>query len=195
MSEPVSAVSIAAAALAMQFSIVVVMFVGAFLLGLGVRHSPFWRENRDTSGYLWFLIAFSLITIGLLLVSEEFSTTWAPRFGSSLVPGISWRTSLLLVFCLNIACVGILTGATGGSAASPFAPLFFLMPPLALFLRSPLSHVLIYSFLAATFFTITLRHTPRDLGVSDTRWRASSWFVAISCFALATFLGYITRPL
>jgi glucose-6-phosphate-specific signal transduction histidine kinase len=195
MTEPVSAASIAAAALAMQFSIVVVMFAGAFLLGLGVRHSPFWREGRDTSGYLWFLVFFSLTTIGLLVISEEFSTTWAPLFGSSLVPGISWRTSLLLVFCANIGCVGVLIGATGGSAASPFAPLFFLMPPLAIFLRSPPSHVLLYSVLATVAFTVTLRQAPRDLGVSDTRWRMSSWFVAISCFALATFLGYITRPL
>jgi len=196
LGEPVTPIGITAAALIMQFSLVVIMFAAAFIMRIGVRHSPFWREGQDTSASLWLLIAFSLLTIGILLISEEFSTMWVPLFGSVDLPGLSWSASLAVVFTADLVCISALAAATGGSSLSPFAPLYFVMPPLSIFLRSSLVQVVCYFLLASVLFSLGLRSARGiDLGVSEMRARTASWVVAIACFALATLVGYLTRPL
>jgi hypothetical protein len=96
----------------------------------------------------------ALVTIGLLVFSDEYSGTWRPLFGEALNAGVPWSAALLLVFLLDIGWVSILVVATGGSVISPFGSLFFLVPPLAIFLRESLGRIVLYLALVTVSFTI-----------------------------------------
>jgi hypothetical protein len=103
-------------------------------------------------------------------------------------------------------CVTILVFLTGGGSESVFSPIYFIVPALAIFLREPLGRVITYLIVVSLAFTITLlrvditesRIAPslRINRLDDSKGYADKialWFVSISCFTFATYIGYITR--
>lgn len=195
MKEAVSPINITAAALITQFSIIIIMFVGATILRGGEKYLPFYRDVPRSSFFGWLILTFALVTIGGLIFSDEFSSFWKPLFGTIAFPTIQWSVALLIMFTLNIICVSILVRGTGGSFVSPFSPIYFILPALAIFLREGMGRIIIYLMLVSIMFTLNLKY--RDRLAEEVGGKSRSfayWLVSILCFILATFIGYVTRP-
>jgi len=196
MIEAVSPVNITAAALITQFSIIIIMFIGTTILREGDKSVPFYRSIPVSSFFSWLILSFALVTIGCLIFSDEFSNIWKPLFGTTALPTIRWSYSLLIMFTLNIICVSLLIKDTGGSIISPFSPIYFILPALAIFLREGLGRIVFYLVLVSIMFTFNLISTGnlRGQAVGGEARSFAYWFISISCFSLATFIGYVTRP-
>ena len=137
--------------------------------------------------------------MGTLVFSDEFSSFWKPLFGSSGFYIMGWSTALLLVLSFDIVYTCVIVGQTGGSAASAFTPLYFILPPLAIFLRETPRRILFYTVLVAVLFSVNLVITFKEQEISEDHEdrRAPTlayWFVSIASFSLATLVGYVTRP-
>lgn len=195
MREAVSPINITAAALITQFSIIIIMFIGATILRGGEKSIPFHRDVPRSSFFSWLILSFALVTIGGLIFSDEFSNIWKPLFGIIAFPTIRWSYALLVMFALNIIYVSILVRGTGGSLVSPFSPIYFILPALAIFLREGFGRIIFYLVLISIMFTYNLiyRDDLREEVGGKSRFFAY-WFISISCFILATFIGYVTRP-
>lgn len=195
MKEAVSPINITAAALITQFSIIIIMFIGTTILRGGEKSIPFYRYVPTSSFFSWLILSFALITIGSLIFCDEFSSIWRPLFDTTAFPTIRWSYSLLIMFTLNIICVSILVKGTGGSLISPFSHIYFTLPALAIFLREGFGRIIFYLVLVSVMFTYNLvyRDDLREEVGGQSRSFAY-WFISISCFILATFIGYVTRP-
>lgn len=182
MGEQISPVNITGAALISQFSIIVIMFIGTAI--------------ADKVTHLFFIILLLAISsIGCLVFTDEFSKIWSPMLNNLSIPNLYWSKALMIVFLLNILCAFVLVMATGGSKSSPFTPLYFLFPPLAIFLREPLLNIVVYVLLISTLFTIKLRVIyTQNTYAEVNRNTGAFWFVSVACFLLTTFIGYVTRP-
>ncbi len=188
MENTITVVNVAAAALITQFSIGCILSVAAFVLRREQEAKPFWEEQLFDS-MPWIVIAFSLITTGALFFSEPYSNLWRPLFGDFGVFSIQYSHALLVTFLVDIGAIFWLSSLTGG-ANSPFTPVFFILPALAIFLREGFGRVVLYVFLISAFFTWGLfQDTP-----STSKHRLAYWIVSISSFVLATVVGYVTRP-
>lgn len=196
MTDSVQPVNITAAALIAQFSLVVIMSVAAIVMWRAEGFVPFHRYDPTSSSLAVVILVFALVTIGALVFSDEFSTVWAPLFGATTFPTLSWSTAILLVFTVDILCVAFVVIASGGAQGSPFTPIFFIMPALAIFLREPLWRVLWYLVTVSLGFTLALLAGRRFSWANPSeRWlRFALWFVSIACFILATLVGWVTRP-
>lgn len=195
MKEFVSPINITAAALITQFSIIIIMFLGATILRGGEKYLPFYRDVPRSSFFGWLILSFAIVTIGSLIFSDEFSSIWKPLFGTIAFPTVRWSFALLITFTLNIICISFLVRGTGGSLVSPFSPIYFILPALAIFLREGLGRIIFYLILVSIMFSFNLifRESLRE-EVGGTSRPLAYWFVSISCFILATFIGYVTRP-
>ena len=119
----VNSLNIMSAAIIIQFSICAIMFIGAWTLYWG--KDPFVLSNQretDFSKLSRIIIPFFLLTIGCLLLSDEFSKLYNPLFGNAYLTLLRWSVALVIVYTLNVACAAILVGKTGGSRTSPFSP-------------------------------------------------------------------------
>ena len=187
MIETIKPINITGAAIFAQFYIIIIMFVGSSILYRGQGFVPSTIRPKFST-LPWFIMGFGLLSIGFLIFSDEFSLVWKPLFGAIDFPTITWSTALFVVFTVDIICTTLLVFLTGGSRNSAFSPIFFLLPTLAIFLREPLSHILIYLISISVIFSILLkRWTDRE--ENDFAY----WFISIACFVLATFIGYVTR--
>ncbi len=189
MQETLTTVNIAGAALITQISLLAIMALGAMIIHFMEITS---QCNPRYSGLGWIILVSSLLSLFFLVYSVEFSTLWKPVFRSTEPTLLRWSTSILLMFLINIACATILVRATGGSRDSPFTPIYFILPALSIFLREGLGRILLYLILVSVVFSINMFVTDYErIGGSK---KISLWFVSISCFVLATYIGYITRP-
>lgn len=199
MTDGVGPANITAAAMATQFCILVIVFVGTLLVRSTEPRLSVYVGTKGVKDHLWFQLIFALITMGTLVFSDEFSSFWKPLFGSSGFYIMGWSTALLLVLSFDIVYTCVIVGQTGGSAASPFTPLYFILPPLAIFLRETPRRILFYTVLVAVLFSVNLVITFKEQEISEDLEdrRAPTlayWFVSIASFSLATLVGYVTRP-
>ncbi len=201
MTDLIKPVNIAGAAIITQISLIAIMFVGALIL----RFRSIYYGVQRFSNLGWIILLFSLITLFSMVYSDEFSTLWGPLFVTARPTLLKWSTAIMLMFIFNIICVAILVFLTGGGRESVFSPIYFIIPALAIFLREPLGRVITYLIAVSLAFTITLL----PIGIIESLTlsmrfnrsddskvyadRIALWFVSISCFALATYIGYITR--
>jgi hypothetical protein len=194
LDSEVKPVNVAAAALIAQFSIGCVLSVAAFVLTDAEQAKPFW-EARVSRSMPWIVGAFSLLTTGVLLFSEPYSNLWKPLLGDLGAPSIQSSTALLIAFLSDILVVFMLTALTGG-AFSPFVPVFFILPALAIFLRQGFARVVWYVILISILFSVGFLETysAPEGPMAGARRNFAYWFVSIACFVLATFIGYVTRP-
>lgn len=192
MNQSISPINITAAALITQFSIILILFIGAIILNKWEGFVPFYAMKQDFSKFAWIILALALITIGCLVFSDEFSTTWTPLFGSLSFHAISWSTAILIMFVMNIICVTIMVSHTGGSRFSPFIPIYFMLPALAIFLREPLSRIILHLIFISIVFTWNFSQN-KDVDSNSSAPSFAYWFISIACFVLSTFIGYVTR--
>lgn len=194
MIQSVSPVNIIAAAVIIQFSLMLIFaFCAIFLRG---KRKRFMTEPEPTTywGFSGIVLAFSLMTIGLLVFSDEFSNVWKPLFGEFNFRGIEWSKAFFLIFTLDIVWVSIMVGMTGGSAVSALSPIYFILPALAIFLRESLSSILIYLILIIASFSWNLTFNLGDYDEDRSSPRLAYWIVSVASVILTTCIGYLTRP-
>jgi len=193
VKDSVNPSNITGAAVIAQFAIIVIMFVGAAILHKGEETAPFYYGRSRFSHLGWKILAFALLTIGCLLFSDEFSKLWRPLLEDVSIPTLPWRLAVLVMFLSDIVLVTILVSNTGGSKDSAFAPLFFLLPTLAILLREPLGRLLLYVSLTIVSFSIMFYRNFAVDRDSEQSKPVAYLIVSIACFILATFIGYVTR--
>ena len=182
-----SDVSIIPTALIAQISILAIMCIGSFLIAL---------DQREALGAGFIILALTLLTIIPLMLTSGYSAFWTPRFGASPDMGIHHSTSMVLMFLLDILALSLFVWKTGGSLNSPFQAIYFLLPALAIFLREPKNRLLLYFVLITISFSLLMSivHKRSWYDSSVRIHRVAYWFVAVACFALAMYIGYITQP-
>jgi hypothetical protein len=193
--------NITAAALLTQLLLLVGIFFGAAILKRGdVSHK--YRPLRvveplftPLSPLPWLVGVLALVTLVPLSLSDDFTPLVEPMLGGLALPSIAAGTSRLVMFLTDILIIGLVVFLTGGSRQSPFTAIFFILPALAIFLREPSSHLVLYLLLVSTWFTVGMgRERLSDEIVAERALVVSYWFVAIYCLALTTFVAYVTRP-
>ncbi len=196
MDNTVVPINIAAGALIAQFSLLVIMFSAAIILKRGEMYTPAYRRETSYSSLSWIILSLTLITIGFLVFSDEISNVWNPVFGTMQFSGIKWSTSLFMMFTFDISYVSFLVALSGGSQRSPFSPIYFLLPALAIFLREPLSRIIFYLICISLSFSYNLfsPYAHYKIGDDPLSRRLAYFLVSVACFLLAMFIGYLTRP-
>lgn len=189
MTEVISTVNIAGAALITQISLLAIMTIGAIIIHFVGNTSPY-KPSYSALG--WIILICSLLSLFSLVYSLEFSALWKPVFRSTEPTLLRWSTSILLMFLINIICVTILVRTTGGSVNSPFTPIYFILPALSIFLREGLARIMLYCALVSLLFSYNMLSA--DYNRDEANMKFSLWVVSIACFVLATYIGYITRP-
>jgi hypothetical protein len=181
-------VSITAVALIAQVSILAIMCIGSFLIALDQREAL-------VAGFI--LLALALLTVVPLMLTSGYTAIWIPYFGGSTEIGIQRSASIALMFVFDILALSALVWKTGGSLNTPFQTIYFLLPALAIFLREPVIRLLLYFTFVTTSFTLLM------FLVAEHSWYNSSvpihrlayWLMAVACFALSMYIGYVTRPI
>jgi hypothetical protein len=180
-----------AAAFIAQIAIWVIVSVGASMLVFG-------DQGTGAGCAPWAILICFLLTTVFLVFTNELSNLWRPLFPGTPFMGIPLGTALALMFVTDAILVMFLVAITGGSHPSPFTPIYFLLPVLAIFLRESPSKILFYTALVSVFFSINMVAGAQVIGPGgddgDRRRRSVYWVVSIASFALATWIGLITRP-
>jgi hypothetical protein len=191
--------NITGAAFIAQFAIIVIMFIGAAILHKAEGKATFFYGRRRFPQLVWYIVVFALLTIGCLLFSDEFSKLWRPLLEDASIPTMPWRLAVVVMFLSDIVLVTILVFYTDGSKDSPLGPLYFLLPTLAILLREPLERLVLYVSLTIISFSIMLylNFAINRFAIKpdneQTNRPTAYLTVSISCFILATFIGWVTR--
>jgi hypothetical protein len=59
------------------------------------------------------------------------------------------------MFTLDVLCVNFMVLGSGGARASPFSPIYFILPALAIFLRESPTRIWFYLILVLVVFSLT----------------------------------------
>jgi hypothetical protein len=193
MSGTATPSSIVAAALVMQFSIIAIFFVGAMWVGRLEKHEFVRFYQAPTVGRsTWILLMLTVVTLGSLLLSDQFSQLWHPLSAGVNFGWVRWSRAIFVVFLLDICASAALVRLSGGSARSPFTPVYFVLPALGFFLREAPPRVVFYTVLIVVLFIAGLATEERnELGIDYTGAFA---FVSVACLLLSVLMGYLTRP-
>ena len=178
-------VNLAAAALIAQFVFVVILMVGSIV----VRLPDHPDEVRGSPSFMGAILLLAVITLGALMLSDDLAAIWRPVYANLKFTAPSLSTGFLIVFFADALFVWFLIWLTGGSTQSPFTPVLFMIPTLAIFLREPLGRVLFYVCSVGVVFIVTLGQPQGTHGN-----RIATGWVALTCLALTTHIGFITRP-
>ena len=181
-----ASLSLAAAAVVMQFSLIVILSLGVLILR-AQRETG--HEERELAAVLFLAIP----ALGSVLFADRFAGAWIAQFSVDAWPTFSWQAAMLAAFSTDILLVSLLVAWTGGAQHSAFSPALLLLPSLALFLREPLDHLLWYLAAISIAFTISALRRPSDNRSLYIRPLAF-WFVSMASFFLATGIGFATRP-
>lgn len=179
-----------------QLFLLVIVFFGILVLRAGERKLSVYSESPRpaTRTHPVLFAGFALLTLGLLIFSEEVLFYSKPVFGDVELPGIGRTNAFLFVFALDILGASFLIRITGGSKNSPFGAVLFTLPVLSIFLREPPGRFLWYTFaVAALFLLVQVDMARRDIEENPNH-RAAFSFVTLGCLALSTMVGYATRP-
>jgi hypothetical protein len=190
--ETIKPASVAGAAFLMQGSLLVIIFFGV----------GWYREARHLGNSVK-AVAFGLglilaiLTISILGLSEDYYRIWGAMMGDLQLPTIGRSAAMLCVFLSDIVVTIILISLTGGTRASPFTSVLFLIPSLAIFLRESPAKFLTYAAIVGAYYWLSCRASYTDstrlsYGIDD--GVAAHRVVNIGCLILATLTGYITRP-
>jgi hypothetical protein len=191
---PVSPVAVVGGAMIAQVSLIGIMLIGGLFIRRSDRVARLW--NRSTLAiFSWLILALAVTTLGILGTTDAFSSVWVPLFGEGNLPALfGWSSALRITIVLDILAVTVLVLGTGGAKNSPFQPLYFLIPTLAIFLREPKAWIATYVVLASLAFSVSLANRPVHQQDEQGRWLVAYWFVTISSFVLAAYIGVVTRP-
>jgi len=178
-----------------QFFLLVITFVGIAVLHRGeARITRMLGEPRPASRLFYPVFGFALLTIGILVFTEDVLLFSKPVFGDLDFPSISKSTAFALVFSLNLVGAAALIIGTGGARESPFGALLFILPALAIFLRETPGRFISYTIAAAILFLIVQYDEVAHDYKENTNYRKAFAWVTLLCLALSTLVGYATRP-
>jgi len=172
-----TAVSLRDAALRAQVVTGTVLFLASLMLRQR-RSVSQWARYLPTYEHLaWIILAVTLATTGILAFVNPSSQT-------------HWAIAMLITFGADLACLWILIATTGGSFNSPFRPVLFLLPSIAIFLQEPASRVLTYLAGSLAIFTYTFKVPLPSMDARDrSRYRVANSLVSIACLVLAVYIG------
>jgi hypothetical protein len=193
-------VNVSGAILVVQLCLIVIFFFGT-----AVNFENRARSNRvKLYGATILLAIFSILAVAM---SADFYAIWAPILGDVTLPTIARSNAFAWVFTLDIVVTMVLVAWTGGTLESPFTAVLFLIPALAIFLRETPTKFFLYATLVGVYYYLSVgfdmrkRATYESLDPFTTYSRfgntavAAHRFVNLGCLALATVIGYITRPI
>jgi hypothetical protein len=194
--QAIQPINIAGATFLVQFLLVAVLIIGVYIINAGLSSIDTSRnigyKNKRLGQIQITSIAIGvLISFAALLISDSFFSTWSPVFQGIGINTISTKTSVAVVFAVDLAVVTYLIWLSGGVDRSPFTSILFTLPALAIFLRLEASAFIwcaIYS--GAAYLFILYFYT----GDKEIEGQHSKAFVNISCLGLSILTGYITRP-
>lgn len=190
-------VNIIAATILMQIFLILIMYIGVQLIKRIANHARIFNSYPITTlVFAWRILPFSIITIVLLLFSNDFTGLWAPLFPGLPLPTLASSDTVLLVVAANIIFVSYLIYLSGGSQASPFSSILFTLPTLSIFLRVPFKGVLFFVILVwITFSTTYIVYSKPQEKIDHLKGYFSTAFYAISvmCLLLTTLIAYVTR--
>lgn len=159
------------------------------------------QSSTDEKAQWLIIIIFGMcLTLAALSFTDEFHQIWSPILNDVHLPTWSRETVTKLVFIVNYLVVVLLIIYTGGAQRSPFTPVLFLLPTLAIFLRQPPKFIVFYGLVSAVYYLFAtidrpFQHEYRVRGsIGDRDSKNAQRFVAIACLALTLSIGYITRP-
>jgi hypothetical protein len=191
----ISPVSISSVVL-VQIFILAIMFLGSLFLWAGLQEvGSFGRVPPEPSVYLWLIGGVGIMTVGALALSGQPLVVSRPEFGITSIPQVELSWAHLVLFFLDFVCVVVLVFGTGGSRVSPFTPIYFILPPLAIFLGETPRLIIGCFICSAIAFTMTLPDAtePVQRTVGARRAMFTYWFVSISSL-VTTFVAFVTRP-
>ena len=172
---------------------VAILFVGGGILSGASTRTAWWKGERVYRAVWWELLVLLLVTAGALVFTATMSAVWSPLFHSTSFSGLSDGTALLTVFLLDIVVVTRLVYSTGGSVGSPFQPLFFFIPTIALLLQESVLRIAIYCLLISIAFLVLLYRSAPPPSERPGRVKQAYGFVTIACLALTMLVGLLTR--
>ena len=185
--------TIISGALLSQILMVAILFVGSSILSGASTRNAWWKGERVYRAVWWELLVLLLVTAGALVFTVTMSSVWSPLFHGTSFSGLSDQTALLVVFILDIVVVTRLVYSTGGSVSSPFQPLFFFIPTIALLLRESVLRIVIYCVLISVAFLVLLYQSAPPPSERPGRVKQAYGFVTVACLALTMLVGVLTR--
>lgn len=185
--------TVIAGALLFQLLMGVILFAGVQILrGSSLRGSS-WRGERVYGNLWWELLILLLATIGVLVFTSSMSNLWGGLFRGTTFTGLSNSLSLLVVFAVDIMVTTRIVYLTGGSVESPFQPLFFFIPTVALLLHESAWRVLAYSAVLSIAFIVLLNYSAPAASEHPRRTKQAYGFVSIAFLFLTVCVGLLTR--
>jgi len=178
-----------------QFFLLVITFLGIVVLQRGenqLTHMP--GTPRPASKLFYPVFGFALLTLGVLVFSEDVLLFSKPVFGDLDFPSISKPTAFLVVFILDLLGAAILIGVTGGSRDSPFGAILFALPALSIFLRESPTRFFSYTIGAAILFILVQSDEETTVFSNNPSYKTSFTWVTLLVLGLSTLVGYATRP-
>nr|WP_298151131.1 hypothetical protein [uncultured Pseudoxanthomonas sp.] len=180
-------------ALLSQVLLGVLMFVAASIMRAHQPRTAFFRGEPVHSEYSWLILTLLLVSVAVLVFTHSMSAMWVGLFQNTTFVGIQDRTATAIVFIINIVVTTLLVADTGGSIDSPFQPIFFLIPTLALLLFESSLRVVIYAALVCVCFTYLLVQANPLHAAHRAGAKKAYGFVSIASLALAVLIGLLTR--
>ena len=179
-----------------QFMLLVIAFLGIVVLQRGETQMTRLPGTPRPASKLFFpVFGFALITIGILVFTNDVLLFSKPVFGDIEFPGISKSVAFILVFLFDLFGAATLILVTGGSRDSPFSAILFSLPALAIFLRESPERYLSYALVAAMLFLLVQTNIARSTLSDNPNYKSAFTWVTLLCLMLSTLLGYATRPL
>ncbi|MHB1058593.1 MAG: hypothetical protein ACYC0F_12025 [Rhodanobacter sp.] len=185
--------TIVSGALLSQILMAVILFIGGGILSGASSRNAWWKGERVYRAVWWELLVLLLVTAGALVFTESMSSVWSPLFHGTSFSGLSDERALLIVFVLDIVVLTRLVYSTGGSVSSPFQPLFFFIPTIALLLRESVLRIVIYCLLISVSFLVLLYQSAPPPSERPGRVKQAYGFVTVACLALTMLVGLLTR--
>lgn len=180
-------------ALLSQVLLGVLMFVAASIMQAHQPRTAMFRGEPIHSEYSWLILILLLVSVATLVFTHSLSSFWVGLFQNTSFSGLPDRTATAIVFGINIAITTMLVASTGGSIDSPFQPIFFLIPTLALLLFESSFRVVIYAAIVCVCFTFLLVQAD-PLHEAQRRGAKKAYgFVSIASLGLAVLIGLLTR--
>lgn len=178
-----------------QFLLLVITFVGIVVLQRGenqLTRMP--GTPRPASRLFYPVFGFALLTLGVLVFTEDVLLFSKPVFGDLDFPSISKPTAFLVVFVLDLLGAAILIGITGGSRDSPFGAILFALPALSIFLRESPTRFFGYTIGAAILFLLVQWDEEKSIFSNNPSYKSAFMWVTLLILGLSTLVGYATRP-
>ncbi|MCT8270262.1 hypothetical protein [Xanthomonas translucens] len=180
-------------ALLSQVLLGVLMFVAASIMRAHQSRTAMFRGEPIHAEYTWLILALLLVSVAILILTHSMASLWTGLFQNTSFSGVPDRTATLSVFFINIAITTMLVAGTGGSVDSPFQPIFFLIPTLALLLFEPSFRVVIYAALVSACFTVLLVKAEPIHDAHRRGAKKAYGFVSIASLVIAVIIGLLTR--